>query len=158
MQRWVTMTMTMVAGLSSLVLGCQTGPVEISTGMLAGQIGGVDWTIGTGETTPALSGGPDSFFAVAYAETFTPCSGESSAAVGDRLILTIPKTPGDYALGTDLKETLVVQSTQVNYLAKQGRMVIDQVTATTVRGGTHFQSDAANQVDGQFEIAICPSL
>jgi hypothetical protein len=152
MQRWVLV----IVGLSTLVLGCQTGPVEISTGILAGQIGGVDWTIGTAETTPSLSDGPDSFFAVAYAETFTPCSGESSAAVGDRLILTIPRTPGDYTLSGSLKQTLVVQSTQVNYLAKQGRMVIDEITAITIRGGTHFQSDGANQVDGQFEITVCP--
>jgi hypothetical protein len=75
------------------------------------------------------------------------------------LILSVPRTPGTHALGFDLNATFVIEGprqTLENLVATRGRIVVDEVTATRVTGGAYIEFDAANSVNGQFEIAICP--
>jgi hypothetical protein len=131
--------------------------IDIASGPLAGKIGGVAWTIGTAESNAFLSDGSDRFFVDAYTETFTPCTGAGSSLNSNRLVLNIPKTAGDYQLGLGLTETFYVPSTNFNYATTRGRIVVDAVAATMVTGGAHFQADANNFVDGQFQIALCPA-
>jgi hypothetical protein len=133
-----------------------SGEIEIASGPLAGKIGGVAWALGSAESDAYLSGLSDKLWVAAYAETVTPCTGAGSSLNGNHLLLNVPKVPGDYRLGLQFTQTFYVQSTNFNYGATQGRMVVDTVTATTVTGGAHFQFDANNVVDGQFEVTICP--
>jgi hypothetical protein len=134
--------------------GCGTSTVEISKTPMSGMIGGESWTLGTAETVAFLSMS-DRFFINAYAETIAPCTGAGSSVTGNYLILNVPKAPGDYALSGSLNETFFVHSNNHNNVATQGRLVVDEVTTTTVTGGGHFQFDSGNYVDGQFVAQIC---
>lgn len=43
-----------------------------------------------------------------------------------------------------------------NLIATNGRIVVDEVTATTVKGGLVASYDGSNEVNGRFEVTICP--
>ena len=134
---------------------CGAGTIEISMAPMSGKIGGEPWTLGTAETVTFMSNTSSQFYIDAYADTFAPCTGSGSALTGNLLLLNVPKTAGDYALSLALSQTFFVRSTNHNNVATQGRMVVDEVTATTVGGGAHFQFDNDNEVDGQFVAQIC---
>ena len=129
--------------------GCGTSQ-DIATTQLAGTVGGQAWTFKTGHTDAFLSEGEDDFFATFYQEEFTPCGFEPS---GPHLIVSIPKTTGDYEMGLQLNMTYVVDSD--NKIATDGRIVVDSVTATKVTGGLVSEYDGDNEVNGQFEATIC---
>jgi hypothetical protein len=152
-------TLVDLLAVAALALGlagaCGAGTLSIATTPMAGRIGGQDWTLGTAESVAFLSK-DDLFFIHGYAETFAPCTGAGDLIISNQLILNLPKTAGDYALSLDLSETFSVPSTNHSYIATQGRIIVDEVTATTVRGGGHFQFDGDNVVDGQFVAQICP--
>lgn len=148
--------LTIVLGVSLAAACGGGGEIAISTATLTGQVGGVSWTLGTAESNAFLSSNSDQFFVDAYAETLAPCTGAGTGLNTSRLILNIPKTPGDYQLSAAITETFYVPATNSNFISGQGRIVVDEVTATTVRGGAHFFFDNANFVDGQFQAQICP--
>jgi hypothetical protein len=137
------------------VAGCSTGPVEISDQPLAGQIGGAEWTLGSAETNAVLSADFSTFFVAAYGQALAPCTGAGSATSGNQLILSIPKVAGEYPLGLALKQTFYVPATNTNYVSSLGRLVVHEVTSTTISAGAHFLFDQANEVDGQFTVTIC---
>ena len=144
-----------------LVAGCGTGPLEISSSPLSGFVGGIAWSFGSAESSGALSLS-DQFFVEAYAEVVAPCTGAGDQVRTNRLILNVPKATGDYLLGSGLSETFLVQdtgtagTTATNYIATQGHIVVNQVTATVVSAGAHFLFDGNNDVNGQFQAQICP--
>jgi hypothetical protein len=146
-----------VTGLLSwgLVCACSTGPIEISTEPLSGVIGGANWTLASADTDAFLSARSDTFFATGYGEALTPCTGAGSASNGNRLILNIPKTAGDYVLSGSLNQTFYVPAGNTNYVSTEGRMIVEEVTATRIRASAHFRFDVANEVDGQFAVTIC---
>jgi hypothetical protein len=43
-----------------------------------------------------------------------------------------------------------------NLIATEGRIVVDSVTATRVTGGLHGIYNDGNEVDGRFDVTICP--
>jgi hypothetical protein len=147
-----------LAGLLTLSLAaaCSIGPVEISTQPLAGVIGGAAWTLGSAETNAFLSANSPTFFVSAFGEALTACTRAGSTSNGNRLILNIPKTAGDYPLSDSLNQTFYLAAKNTNYVTTQGRVVVDQVTTTTIRAQAHFRFDDANQVDGQFAVTVCP--
>ena len=54
-------------------------------------------------------------------------------------------------------ETFVLEGEVTdNLVATTGRVVIDEVTSTAIRGGAYLHYDADNTVNGRFEITICP--
>jgi len=131
---------------------------DIAAGPLSGTVGGKPWTLVTAETDPFLSTG-DTYFATAYAETFTPCTGAGLASKGDHLIFNIPKTPGDHPLSTSLTATFAVWSTPDlidNLITTRGQVVVDAVTATSITGGAAISFDEMNTVNGQFQVTVCP--
>jgi hypothetical protein len=140
----------------SLAAACSSGPVEISNQPLAGVIGGAAWTLASAESNAFLSANSPTFFVSAYGQALTACTGGGSAANGNRLILNIPKTAGDYPLSDTLNQTFYVAAGSTNYVTTQGRVVVDEVTTTTIRAQAHFRFDDANQVDGHFAVTICP--
>ena len=139
---------------AGLAAGC-AGPIEISDAPMSGRIGGVPWTLGSAETNGFLSAS-DQFFIDAYAEVVAPCTGAGSQVRSNRLILNVPRETGNYLLGGGLNETFFVQGTGANYIATQGRIIVNQVTDTMLSAGAHFMFDGDNVVDGQFQAQICP--
>lgn len=142
--------------LSLSLVGCATddgGSMTIAETQLAGTVGGQTWTFAAGHTNAFLSEGEPDFFASLYPTTFTACG--FSEPSGDHLIVAIPKTPGEYEMGLSRNMTFVVGESE-NLIAFDGKIVVDEVTATSVKGGLVGSYDDANEVTGRFDITICP--
>jgi hypothetical protein len=138
------------------VAGCGGTGFDVSAGPMTGRVGAQTWTLGTAETGPFLSANSDTFFLQGYSDTVAACTGAGSGITGNRVIMNIPKAVGAYALSLDLTQTFYIQSSNLNLASTRGRIVVDEITDTTIRGGAHFEVDADNTVNGQFQATICP--
>jgi hypothetical protein len=144
-------------GLAGLAAGCGSsggGSTVISTQPLAGKIGGQPWTFMTGETDSSLSTASE-YWVDAYAESFTPCTGSSSTG-GNRIIMSLPMTIGNYPLSLQFNQTFYIAAGNDNLAATSGEIDITDISATTITGGAKFAYNADNSVDGQFAVSICP--
>ena len=125
---------------------------------LQGAINGASWQFQVGHTDAFLSEGEDDFFAVMYGETYTPC--EFPEPDSDYIIVSVPKTPGDYGMSLTLNMTFVWDNAgdTENYVATTGRIEVYEVTSTSVSGGLYaiFDNDSDFEVDGEFSLAVCP--
>jgi hypothetical protein len=148
-------TLTSVLAIAMMALvGCAADDAkEISAEQMTGSVGGQTWAFKAGHTSFFLSDGEPDFFASLYPMTFTACG--FSEPGGNHLIVAIPKAPGDYEMSLSRNMTFVVGGNQ-NLIATNGRIVVDEVTATTVKGGLVATYDGSNEVNGRFEITICP--
>lgn len=148
--------MNQLSILSALALStsaaCTSGSPDIASTPLAGTVAGQTWTFQAGHTSAFLSDGEDDFFASLYPAAFTACG--FSEPSGPHLIVSIPKTPGDYDLGTSLNMTFVSAESD-NLVTFDGRIIVDSVTATNVKGGLFGSYDGDNEVNGQFDVTIC---
>lgn len=150
-----TLTTLFVVSMMALV-GCagdDGSSAEINDTTMTGTVGGQTWTFAAGHTSAFLSEGEDNFFASLYPTAFTACG--FSEPGGNHLIVGIPKTPGEYEMSLQRNMTFVVGDSQ-NLIATKGRIVVDEVTATTVKGGLVGTYDGQNEVNGRFEVTICP--
>jgi hypothetical protein len=149
--------MTKLAALLALSLAALTGACTVTTSQdidpttLSGMVSGQSWTFVTGSTDGFLSEGQDDFFAVLYPKAYTACGSEPS---GPHLIVSIPKTPGDYTM--NLSRNMTFADGSDNKIATDGRIVVDSVTSTHVTGGLHGTYDLDNEVSGQFDLTVCP--
>ncbi len=135
--------------------GC-TPEYQITEQPLMGQLAGLTWSVGSGETDAFLSQ-DDDYFALLYADSFTPCNMEAPQGV-DHLILNLPKEVGEWELGPSRTMTFVVQQGDgpLNLISNEGKLRVDSITDDTIAGGIHAVYDADNEVDGTFTVAICP--
>ena len=149
-----TLTSVLAVAMMALV-GCasDSDTPELSDTTMTGKIGGQAWTFTAGHTSAFLSEGEPDFFASLYPAAFTACG--FSEPGGNHLIVAIPKTAGDYELSLSRNMTFVVGEA-TNLIATNGRIVVDEVTATTVKGGLVASYDGQNEVNGRFEVTICP--
>jgi len=134
-------------------------PLDISTSTLSGKVGGSAWTFVAGETDPFFSDAGEPFWVDMYAEGFSSACSSARSTTKNHLILNVPPTPGDYRLSLTLNATFVIESateTTDNLVATSGRLVVDDVTSSNVRGKAHIKFDADNEVNGAFDFAICP--
>ena len=143
--------------LSLSLAACATdgdsGSQDIAESQLAGTVGGQTWSFAAGHTSAFLSEGEPDFFASLYPMTFTACGFAEPS--GNHLIVAIPKTPGEYDMGLSRNMTFVVGESD-NLVAFNGKIVVDEVTATSVKGGLVGSYDNSNEVSGRFEVTICP--
>jgi hypothetical protein len=142
-----------------LVAGCGVGGdggggAAMSSQTLAGKIGGQVWKFGTGETMAALSTS-EQLWVDLYAGRFESCVALGAPDNADMVTMMMPRAPGSYDLGNNLK-TLYTSRSGANYVATSGRLVIDSVTATTITGGMNITYNGENTVNGQFQATICP--
>ncbi|MEK7704345.1 MAG: PAS domain S-box protein [Myxococcota bacterium] len=140
------------------LVGCGDGDessLAISDGTLSGVVGGESWTLVYAETDAFLSDGEDEFFTTLHAQAGTACTYNSS--LGNRVLLSVPKTAGDYDLGFMLNGTFAVMtpSGTDNLVATRGRVVVESVGATELRAGVHMIYDDDNEVDGWFTGSVC---
>lgn len=142
--------------LSSTLVACGTddsGPGDVDmTQTLNGTVGGQAWTFAAGETNAFLSEGDDNFFAELYPTAYTQCG--FSAPSGNHLIVAIPKTAGEYEMNTSRGMTFVVGDSE-NLISFSGKVIVSEVTATSVKGGLVGSFDSANEVNGTFDLKIC---
>jgi hypothetical protein len=142
--------------LVALLAGACTVTTNTSTSIdptpLAGTVSGASWSYVAGNTDSFLSSGSDNYYATLYQTAFTPCSGVEPS--GPHLIVSIPKTTGDYTM--DLSRNMTFTDGSDNKIATDGRIVVSSVNGTSVSGGLHGTYDALNEVSGQFTVTICP--
>ncbi len=159
--------MRVIRGLLLACLACVWGcgsdgdgdeSFDIASGTLSGKVGGKSWTFVAGEASSPFAD-DDTFFTDLYAAPIaTPCQG-GPATRANHLIFNVPMKPGDYALSFSLTATFVIEgdsATTDNLGATRGRLVVDEVTDSTVRGKAHVVFDADNEVDGAFQVTRCP--
>ncbi|MFZ5893002.1 MAG: hypothetical protein ACOY0T_18220 [Myxococcota bacterium] len=138
-----------------------TGSVDsttIASTPLSGKADGKPWTFVNGWTDAFLSEGEPNYWAALYAESLTSCSGIPDNKQPE-LLMNLPRQPGTYKLSLQLNATFAIaraSNDTDNLVATKGKLVIDEVTATQVRGGAFVEYDANNSVNGQFQIAVCP--
>jgi hypothetical protein len=137
-----------------MAAACGGDSFEISQQTLQGEVGGQSWNFVAGDTSAFLSD-EDGFFAALYAESFEACG--FSQPEGNSVLMSIPTSAGDYDLSLSRSMTFVVESESgpENLIATSGRIVVDEVTATTITGGIHARYDGSNEIDGNFTITIC---
>ena len=58
-------------------------------------------------------------------------------------------------MGLQRNMTFVVGESD-NLIAFNGKIVVDEVTPTSVKGGLVGSYDDSNEVTGRFEVTICP--
>lgn len=133
------------------------GSVAIATTPLSGRVGGQAWTFVSGATDPFLSEGKPTLFTTLYAEALAGCNGFPSSTLPEVLI-QLPREPGSYPLSLARNATFAVPSASGeidNLVATKGELVIEEVTATTIKGGARIEFDSNNSVNGTFQAAIC---
>ena len=62
-------------------------------------------------------------------------------------------------MSLQFNQTFVIQrdpSTTDNLIATRGRVLVDEITATVIRGQARIDYNADNSVEGRFEVTICP--
>jgi hypothetical protein len=147
---------TLLAALALSAAACggsePAAPLAVGTQPLAGKVGGQPWTFAHGSTNAFLSGSRPDFFGELYADG-TPGCGTFSTS--NRVILAIPKAPGDYPFTTQRNGTFVVGGSS-NLVAMQGRIIVEQVTTDAVTARVHMVFDGSNEIDGEFVASICP--
>jgi hypothetical protein len=134
-------------------------PIEISPAPMTGVMGGVAWSLGTAESDPFLSMGEPELWVDMWPDVVAPCTDAVTVPRRDYLVLGIPRAAGDYDLGEGLTATFVLvrpDGGRTTYVTDHGRIVVDQVTATLIRGGAALDYDTANHVNGRFEVSVCP--
>jgi len=130
------------------------GNLEIAKGPLTGKVGGASWTIAGARARASLSR-DDSFWVDMYGVGTMTCQ---EAPEGNSLIVTAPKKIGTYQFNLNLNSTFVIhtQDETDNWATTNGVIRIDEVTATTLRGGLNMTYNASNSVNGEFQATICP--
>ena len=141
--------------VSLAMVGCSDsgGSVDIATTPLAGKVFGQSWTFGGGVTDGFLSKGDPNFFADLYSMAYSKCD-HSGEPTGPHVILAIPRTVGQHDLSLSLNMTFVNGSD--NKIGTSGKIAVDTVDATHVTGGIHAKFDADNEINGMFDVTICP--
>jgi hypothetical protein len=139
--------------VAAVLAGCSSsGGDNIVESSLSGKVAGQPWTFQVGATDAFLSD-DTSFFAALYATPYTACV--DSEPTTPHLLVSVPKKPGDYDLSLALNITFAVGSSD-NLISLNGKITVDSVTATSVTGGLVTRYDDGNDVNGQFELTICP--
>lgn len=148
-----TLLACLVSTVSLGAFGCGGSSVDIETTPLAGTVFGAAWTFQAGHTSAFLSDDMELFSSL-YPETFTACG--FSEPDGPHLLMGIPTAAGEYELGFGAGLTVTFAQNADNKIATEGLIVVDEVTATRVTGGLYATFDGDNEVNGRFDVTICP--
>jgi hypothetical protein len=153
--KYAALTLLLTGTLAACGGGDDDAPAyEIAETPLAGTVGGKPWTFVKGDATPMMFGDERELQIDLFPVDFETCGWDTPIA--SEILGTFPAEVGEYELSTGLNVTFVVD--HENYWAIDGALVIDEVTDTKIRGGLHAiaKHDPGNEIDGQFEIDICP--
>jgi len=119
-----------------------------------GKIGGGAWKVLAGKAEDA----GDSFSVTLYGEALADACADDSAATGDRVLLSLPKTVS--TVDVDITKlqviTMVDMPDAMNYVSGAGKMAVTAVSATEVSGGLVASFNEDNEVNGKFTIPVCP--
>ena len=149
----------LVCVLPLILIGCggddgDDASYTIASHALSGKIAGQSWTLARAETDPFFDDAEKLWVNLYGQSTGVACGAEPD---GSKLLLRVPRRPGEYALGLMLNGTFVIEtpSGTDNLVGTEGSLRVDEVTSTTLRGGVAIEFDADNSVSGLFEATIC---
>lgn len=127
---------------------------------------GAPWTFQMGEIRPSQRTPLGNVVARLFQSTYTQCSNDAPATPS--LELLFPLQTGDFVLGQSYGvgvEFLGLPCVGIQCgkiaaktpTASEARIVIDVLTETKATGGVRARYDDNNEVNGRFELAVCPS-
>jgi len=123
---------------------------------LAGKIAGGDWVFVSGRAKPSHSTSGNYYFDFWNVHQDQPC--QTFGADVDRKVLgSLPLVPGIYTIGSEASMTFSILSegsTSVLVITS-GKIQIDEVTETEVRGKLLAEFDGDNRINGLFTINLC---
>jgi hypothetical protein len=145
-----------IAALTGALAGACGEDFTVNEEPLSGTVGGESWTFAEGEIDFFLSSNSDYFVAKLFSEDYTPCGFDEPA--GNFLFISIPREPGEYEFSTSLNMTFVIDSDEGldNKVTFDGVIRVDEVTETSLSGGVASSFDGDNEINGLFELTICP--
>ena len=122
----------------------------IATTPAAGMIAGVPFSLGTRFMDVDTGDLNVDLLPVAAAD----CTLDETDGKFPFIIFFTPATPGTYTLGNEHTVTFVDKPSN-NLIVQQGVVQIDEITATTVRGGLHVFNSEFGEVNGRFDGQLC---
>jgi hypothetical protein len=143
--------LVLVSALAPAGCSSSSDSEPIATTPLSGKVVGQSWTFQVGATDAFLSQ-DDDFTAILYATSYTPCT--TSEPTGPHLFVSVPRQPGVYKLSATRNITFASGSD--NLITLDGEIEVHEVTATHVTAGLRTRYDDGNDVNGQFELTVCP--
>jgi hypothetical protein len=130
---------------------------EIKTGVLDGVFNGNAWTFMSGRVKKDQFR-PGRFVLDLWESTEAePCKIFFPTSQRN-LITSIPDTAGSFELGNETNVTFSSYSSangSENLVATEGMIVIDEVTADSVKGKLLARFDGSNIVNGSFSLTMC---
>jgi hypothetical protein len=127
------------------------GGAEIADQPLSGTLAGAGWNYTNGTTDPWLSD-DETLFGLLVRDNFGCDFGTVSFPL---VSFAMPTEPGEYEMGPGHGVTFTVGDNE-NLNVMEGVLVVDEVTETTASGRMRAVYDADNEVEGTFEVDICP--
>jgi hypothetical protein len=151
--RSLVLGLPLILASAAALAGCSSSSDSepIATSPLSGKVVGQSWTFQVGATDAFQSEDGD-FAATLYATSYTPCT--TSEPPGPRLFVSVPKQPGVYPL--TLTRNITFANGSDNLITVDGEIEVHEVTATHVTAGLRTRYDDGNDVNGQFELTVCP--
>lgn len=147
-----------------LLFGCGSGGkddvsyanYEISSGDLSGEIAGESWTFVSGT---AEDFGDGEYWITLYDEAPAgddPCAFDAYDFSATNVFIVRPLEEVDVELSLEDNITFFYDDEEggVNEIVTEGRLIIDEVTETTVAGAL-FGTTEDSELDGRFEAVIC---
>jgi hypothetical protein len=161
--------MRLLAGTFVGLLGCSTGPGDadaVASSPLSGTMVGAPWTFQMGELHPSQRTPLGNVVARLFQSAYTQCSNDLPATPSLELIF--PLQTGDFVLGRSYGVGVAflgipcvgIHCGQIDVktpTASEARIVIDVLTETKATGGVRARYNDNNEVNGRFELAVCPS-
>lgn len=136
--------------LALVLIGCSDDD-EGMTSPARGVVGGQTFALGSALVDYSRSDSDE--FAIDLYGSKVSCDANGSSL--NRVLLTVPRTPGDHAIGDGITTATFVVSDGERYISA-GHVQIAEVTSSRVRGGVNLHFDGRNLLEGQFEATMCP--
>jgi hypothetical protein len=135
--------------LALALTGCSDDD-EGMTSPARGLVGGQSFALASALVDYSRSDSDE--FAIDLYASKVACDASGSSL--NRVLLTVPRTPGDHTIGDGITTATFVVSDGQRRIS-EGHVQIAEVTSTRVRGGVNLYFDARNRLDGQFEATVC---
>ena len=159
----IASTMLLVLGACATTEISSVPNVAPDSSSLSGTVAGSPWKFQSGSVT--MRGANGLFVATLFASAGAGCAGSSPASPA--VTALVPLQPGDYAVenagsrvnfSTTGDVNLPTRASKVSPAATSGQLTIDTVTDTRMTGRLRARFDSDNEVEGRFELTVCPGL
>lgn len=163
MNRWFSLVMfALIPALSACGPADDEEEVyDVSTSPLSGTVAGESFSVASGFARPGFEEGELSI-ELHPVEVEDPCALSAFTDSRRMILFSIVSEPQDVELGFGTGQTVTFAYEDAdggfqNDVATTGRLMIDEVSESTLIGGLYAEMDD-HVVDGQFEVPVCEGI